>query len=276
MAVVISGFAGASALGLPLGTLLGQAIGWRASFVAVVVIAALVLALASAVLPSVPAASDTHALTQARHAFAPRVLVLLGLCAVIFVAIQSVLTYVVPFLDEVTHVRGSVVSVFLLAYGVATTVGSSVGGRFADANAARALVIGSTGLLASIGLMAPFGASPVLVAVAILGMGLFGMGMAPSLQHRVVTLAGPGGPLAASLPASAVNAGIAIGSLAGGAAVTIEGVGATVAVGGVFAVVAIVIAVATRGLRVRGGEGAAPVAFPPELVATSGSVERNQ
>ncbi|MEO7269896.1 MAG: MFS transporter, partial [Knoellia sp.] len=277
MAVVISGFASASALGLPLGTLLGQAIGWRASFVAVLVIAALVLALASAVLPSVPTARDTYALTQARHAMAPRVLVLLGLCAVIFVAIQSVLTYVVPFLDEITHVRGSVVSAFLLAYGVATTVGSSVGGRFADANAARALVVGSAGLLGSIGLMAALGTSPVFVAVGILGMGLFGMWMAPSLQHRVVTLAGAGGPLAASLPASAVNAGIAIGSLAGGAAITIDGVGATVAVGGAFAVVAIAIAVATRGLRVGSGdEGAPPATSSPQLVTTSGSVERNQ
>ncbi len=102
MAVVISGFASASAFGLPLGTLLGQAIGWRASFVAVVVIAALVLALAFVVLPSVPTAGDSRAFDQARHAFAPRVLALLGLCAVIFVAIQSVLTYVVPFLDQIT------------------------------------------------------------------------------------------------------------------------------------------------------------------------------
>ncbi len=106
MAVVISGFASASAFGLPLGTLLGQAIGWRASFVAVVVIAALVLALAFGVLPSVPTTDDGRAFDQARHAFAPRVLALLALCAVIFVAIQSVLTYVVPFLDEVTRRAG--------------------------------------------------------------------------------------------------------------------------------------------------------------------------
>ncbi len=168
-------------------------------------------------------------------------------------------------------------SAFLLAYGVATTVGSSIGGRFADANAARALVVGCVGLLGSIGLMAAFGTSPVFVAVAILGMGLFGMGMAPSMQHRVVTLAGPGGPLAASLPASAVNAGIAIGSLAGGVAINVNGVGATVTVGGALAVVAIAIAVATRHLRVGGGgSAAADVATPRAPLVTSGSVERNQ
>ena len=56
MALVISGFATSSALGLPLGTLLGQAIGWRGAFVAVVALAALILAAALVMLPSVPTA----------------------------------------------------------------------------------------------------------------------------------------------------------------------------------------------------------------------------
>lgn len=271
MAVVISGFASASALGLPLGTLLGQAIGWRASFVAVVVIAALVLALAAGLLPSVPSAKESRAVAQAREAFAPPVLALLALCAVIFVAIQSVLTYVVPFLDEVTQVDGVVVSVFLLAYGVATTVGSSIGGRFADANAAKTLIVGTVGLLASLVVMQVLGGSAVFVALAILGLGLFGMGMAPSMRHRVVSLAGRGGPLAASLPASAVNAGIAIGSLAGGAAITVGGVGATVIAGMTFALAAIALAVATRTLAVQ------PDPLQAIAVASaSASVGRNQ
>ncbi len=48
---MISGFATASAVGLPLGTLLGQAIGWRGSFVAVVAISAVILVAAILVLP---------------------------------------------------------------------------------------------------------------------------------------------------------------------------------------------------------------------------------
>ena len=54
MAIVITGFAMASALGLPLGTLLGQAVGWRGSFVAVVLVGAVVLVAAVLVLPSLP------------------------------------------------------------------------------------------------------------------------------------------------------------------------------------------------------------------------------
>jgi MFS transporter, DHA1 family, inner membrane transport protein len=249
MAVVISGFATASALGLPMGTLLGQAVGWRGAFVAVVIVAALVLVAATAVLPSVPSSIDTRALGQARHALAPRVLAVLALCVLIFTAIQSALTYLVPFLDEVTAIEGSAVSVFLLAYGVATTLGSSSGGRFADANAARTLVVGTIGVTASLVAMRVFGGSPLLMLLTVIGVGLFGMGMAPSMQHRVVSLAGPGAPLASSLPASAVNVGIALGSYAGGVAVAGAGVHAAVVTGSVVGVLAIGVAWATGALE---------------------------
>lgn len=211
MATVISGFATASAVGLPLGTLLGQAVGWRGAFTAVVAIAGAVLVVAVVVLPSVPTTPGSRALGQARSAFAPRVLAMLGFCALVFVAIQSALTYLVPFLGEVSGVDGPLVSVYLLAYGVATTVGSALGGRFADTSSRRALVIGSIGVTVSLLAMFAFGANPVVAGLGVLGIGLFGMGMAPSMQHRVSGLSGDGAALAASLPASAVNAGIAIG-----------------------------------------------------------------
>ncbi|MEV0521998.1 hypothetical protein AB0I66_01130 [Streptomyces sp. NPDC050439] len=60
------------------------------------------------------------------------------------------------------------------------------------------------------------GTQPLLVAVALAGWGLVGFGLVPALQLRVITLAGPGGDLGATLGASAVNAGIAIGAAIGG------------------------------------------------------------
>lgn len=249
MALVISGFATASAFGLPLGTLLGQAVGWRGSFIAVVVAGAVVLIAAVALMPSVPSSSEHRAFGQARHAFAPRVLALLALCCVIFMAIQSALTYVVPFLDDVTGISGPLVSVFLLGYGVATSVGSYAGGRFADTNARGALIVGTIGVTASLIAWTLFGGFAIVVAISVFGMGLFGMGMAPSLQHRVVSLAGAGAPLAASLPASAVNAGIALGSLAGGIAIDAGGIRASVTTGAVIAAIAIGVAWATSLLK---------------------------
>ena len=191
-------------------------------------------------------------------------LAVLAFAMLVFAGIQSALTYLVPFLDEVSGVSGSAVSIFLLAYGVATAVGSFGGGRFADANAARTLVVGTIGVTASLAAMAVFGASPLVVAVAVLGTGLFGMGMAPSMQHRVVSLAGPGAPLASSLPASAVNVGIAAGSFAGGAAIDRAGIAAAVVTGAVIAALAVIAAWATSYLK-----APAPVAAPDPVAVLS-------
>src|SRR5918997_2727684 len=146
MAIVVSGFATSSAIGLPVGTLLGQAVGWRWSFAAVVAVGVVVLVVATVVLPAVPSVRDHRAAGQARAALAPRVLAVLGLTVLIFTAIQSALTYLVPFLNQVTGVSGPLVTAFLLAYGAATAIGSFGGGRFADGNATRSLVVGSVGI----------------------------------------------------------------------------------------------------------------------------------
>jgi len=71
--------------------------------------------------------------------------------------------------------------------------------------------------------------------------------MTPSVQLRVVTLAGPGAALASSLPASAANAGIACGSVLGGLTIAEIGTRPVVLTG--VAVAAVVAAVLTRNLQ---------------------------
>ncbi|GAA1584291.1 MFS transporter [Kribbella sancticallisti] len=247
LAVVISGIAVSAAVGVPLGTLLGQAVGWRGSFVAIIGLAVLVLIATAALVPSVPSTGG-GAGNQAKYAFAPRVLAVLGLNFLLFAALFSALTYIVPFLERVTGISGALISVFLLAYGVATAVGSFGGGRYADANAARTLIIGSAGVAVSLLVLYLVGSIPALVAPALLALGLFGMGMAPSIQYRVVSLAGPGGQLASSLPASAINVGIAFGSLAGGVALDRFTTSSVVVTALIIATLAIPVAWATSYL----------------------------
>lgn len=249
MAVIISGFAMSSALGLPLGTLLGQAVGWRGAFTAVVVAGVVVLVFAAVVLPPVPTPRGSGAVGQARHAFAPRVLAVLAVSLLTFAAMLAAITYLVPFLNRVTDVSGPAVSAYLLVYGAATAIGSFGGGRFADADASRTLIVGAIGVTVSLVALLLVGSNPWLVAIAVFGVGLFGMATGPSIQHRVVALAGPGAPLASSLPASAVNVGIAFGAFAGGIAIDAGGVQLAVIAASVIAVAAIAAAWATSSLK---------------------------
>ncbi|RIQ11090.1 MFS transporter [Jiangella rhizosphaerae] len=248
IAVVIAGVAVSAALGVPVGTLAGQTLGWRGSFAALVVLTAVALIATLAVVPSVPS-SGGGAGHQARHAFAPRVLAVLFLNVLVFAALFAALTYIVPFLESVTDISGGLISVFLLAYGAATAVGSFAGGRFADTNAARTLTVATIGVAVALLALWLGGANAVLAALALLALGLFAMGMLPSIQYRVISLAGPGGALAQSLPASAANVGIAAGSAAGGIAIGHFAASSVVVTGLILAAVAIPVAWATGFLR---------------------------
>jgi MFS transporter, DHA1 family, inner membrane transport protein len=253
ISMIISGVTVSAAVGVPLGTLASQELGWRGSFATVIVLCVVALIATAALVPSVPVPSGPGAgrgaAGQAKYAFAPRVLAMLSLNVVVFASLYTALTYIVPFLRNVTGVTGAVVSVFLVAYGVATAVGSFGGGRFADRNAARALLVATTGTAVALLALYVVGSMPVLVALVLLAWGMLAMSMAPSLQLRVVTLAGPGAGLASSLPASATNVGIAVGSAAGGVAISDFGPSAPVLTAAIIGVVGIVLAWATSYLK---------------------------
>ncbi len=249
LAVVIAGFAVSAALGLPLGTLIGQTVGWRGAFATFVVIGAVCLIATLAIIPRVPPTGAGGIAAQVRHALAPRVLAVLGLAFLLFTGQYAALTYITTFLEQVTGISGGVISVFLFAYGAATAVGVFAGGRFADKAASRTLIVATAALIAVLGVLYLAGALPILVAASLILFGLFGMGLVPSLQYRVVSLAGPGHSLAETLPASTINAGIAVGALAGGWAIANYSPSSVVLVGLVICIVALPVAWATSTLK---------------------------
>ncbi|XVS67496.1 MFS transporter [Actinosynnema sp. CA-299493] len=251
IALIISGVTVSAALGVPLGTLASQGFGWRGSFTGIIVLCVLALIATLVLVPSV-AGSGSGAPAdagQAKYAFAPRVLFMLTVNVVVFTSLYTALTYIVPFLQNVTGITGALISAFLLAYGVATAVGSFGGGRFADKNASGTLIVGTAGTAVALLVLYLVGSNPILVAVVMLFWGVLTMSMAPSLQLRVVSLAGPGGRVASSLPASAVNIGIAAGSAAGGVAISGFGPSAPIITASAIAAVGILLAWATSYLK---------------------------
>lgn len=270
ISAVVGGFAVSAALGLPLGTLIGQALGWRDSFITMVILCAVCLIATVAFIPPVKSTGAGGISAQVRHALAPRVLALLGLAFLLFAGQYATLTYIAPFLEEVTGISGGLISAFLLAYGAATAVGVFGGGRFADKAASRTLIVANVVLIVALGVLYLVGAIPILVAASLILWGLFGLGLVPSLQYRVVSLAGPGRDLAATLPASAINAGIAVGALVGGWAVASYNASSVVLVGLVICIVALPVAWATSFLKP--AEESETLRFP--VAATETTEER--
>jgi MFS transporter, DHA1 family, inner membrane transport protein len=265
MSSVIGGFAVSAAIGVPAGTLVGQHFGWRAAFLIVAVLGTLVFIAAAALVPrsrtAMPAGPGSHL----REALSPRVVALLALAVVLFAGSYGALTFITPFLRHVTHISETWITAFLLVYGAATACGAFGGGRFADRNAARALVTGTAVLVAVFAVLLSAGRVPVIAAVALAAWGLFGFGLVPSLQYRVVSLAGSGAAVAATLPASAINAGIALGSVLGGWALTTHGPSAPAGTAIILTAIALLAAVATSRLQ---SANAAPATSPPPDTST--------
>ncbi|MET8797352.1 MFS transporter [Nocardia sp. NPDC004568] len=249
MAVVISGFAVSGAVGMPLGRLLGEAVGWRVSFLAVVLAATAVLLIALLVVPRVATESEVGMLGRLRFAFAPRVLAVLAVGVLLFAGVSAALTYLVPFLEGVAGISGPWIGACLMGFGIAAAVGSFAGGKFADTGAARALIIGAGGVSASLVAMVLWGASPLVAVFAVLGLGMCSSGITSPWQHRVEHLAGPGAIVAASLPASAGNLGDAIGAFSGGHAIDTGGIPVAILTAAILATVSIAAAIAGRSLR---------------------------
>ncbi|GAA1582613.1 MFS transporter [Kribbella sancticallisti] len=271
IAAVFGGIAVATALGVPAGTAIGHALGWRAGFLAIVVTGALALLISLVVIPSVPHSGTGGLRAQARYAFAPRVLAVLGVGLLVMGGQFAALTYLAVYLSDITRVSGAAVSWFLLAYGAANAVGTFAGGWAADRAPARTIVIASAVLVAALATLYSAGANPAVVLVVLLVWGLVGFGLVPSLQYRVTMLAGPGADLAGVLPASAVTAGIAVGAVIGGRAVASAGVDAAVLVSAIICGLGVLAAAATSLLRpVEASRPVASRGLDAEPVATEG------
>jgi DHA1 family inner membrane transport protein len=248
ISTVFGGIAVSTAIGLPLGTFIGQELGWRAAFGSVAALGVVALAAIAALVPRVDNRGAGGLRAQAPHALAPRVLALLGVGFLVMGGEFAALTYLTPFLEQTTGISGSLVSVFLLAYGIANAAGTFLGGRAADRNASLTLATATIVVVGALVLLYLGGSAVALAVIALLVWGLVGFGLVPSLQYRVVSLAGPGGDLASTLPASAVTGGIAVGSLIGGWAVARHGPSAAVLVVVINCGIAGPAAIATRWL----------------------------
>jgi MFS transporter, DHA1 family, inner membrane transport protein len=219
IALMFSGLTLANVLGVPAGTALGQALGWRASFWAIVPIG---LAAAIAVLWLVPAQGETS--NRLAHEFrvlqSPRVLLVLAMSVLCSAALFCVFTYIAPTLETVTKVSPHGVTIVLLLFGIGITAGNLVGGALSDWRPMRFLVGALLALLASLGALyfaEPF-AVPMVATVLVWGAIQFAAG-AP-LQSRIVDQASAAPNLASTLNQGAFNLGNASGASLGGMMLT--------------------------------------------------------
>ncbi|WP_416467415.1 MFS transporter [Pseudomonas sp. LFS044] len=223
LSLVWLGLTLALALGVPLGTLLGSLWSWRAIFVALGVLGLLSLLglvrlmprQAAAPLPAGGRLAGVAALMQRP------LLAAAGIAMLVSVATFSFLTYVSPFLLQVTQGGVRLLSLAMLMFGAATMLGNVLGGVLADRfEAGRCLKI-ALGLLAANLALLYLGrehAWAVVLLVGVLGAVFFAIVTLSTL--RLLGLARQLAPhatgVASGLSIAAFNLGTALGGALGG------------------------------------------------------------
>lgn len=253
VATMFLGLTVANIVGVPSATLLGQHLGWRATFLVVAGVGLLAMAALALLVPRVPGETPGN-LARELRALCDRQ-VLLGLLTAVFgfAGVFAVYSYLASMVTEVTGLSEASVTLVLALFGVGMTLGALVAGPLTD-RALRPTLYGSLAALAAVLVLFDFTVHVTWAAlVTVVVLGAVGFLTTTPLQMLVMRHARHAPTLAAASNHSAFNLANAGGAWLGGVAIA-AGWGWTspTLVGAALAVVGLAVAV-TAGRLDRGG-----------------------
>jgi predicted MFS family arabinose efflux permease len=249
IAITAAGGSAAFVLGVPLGTAIGHALGWRAAFL---LIGAIVLVLALVVVVFLPPVQHRQPLATGeiplpvRDDRSMRPVVLLCVAILMLLIGQNTLsTYVAPWLIGEARLPAASVPMLLFLFGGAGAVGLVLAGLMADRFPKRGFVAMVLLIMVSVLVLAlAVRSTPVeLTAFAVWGAA-FG-GLPAMLQTRMMRTASPRTrDVAGALQTTAFNVGIGGGALLGSVLLGTAGLGALPVAMVLFLAVGLVLAFA--------------------------------
>src|SRR5437879_11219096 len=129
ISIMFAGLTTANVLGVPLGTLLGQHYGWRATFWAITAIGVIAFVGILALVPSTASGTGTTQLRGELRAFRrPQVLASLAITVLGFGGMFGAFTYVTPMMTDVAGFASSSVTWLLIVFGIGLFLGNLAGG----------------------------------------------------------------------------------------------------------------------------------------------------
>jgi DHA1 family inner membrane transport protein len=276
IATMFAGLTTANVLGVPLGTLLGQQLGWRSTFWAISAVGVLALVGMAVLVPSQPAETSGGGLRHEFSAFRePQVWLSLAVTVLGFGGMFGAFTYIAYTLTEVSGFAAGTVPWLLVLFGAGLFAGNHVGGKAADRSVPRTLAVVLAALAVVMGVFALTASSQVATVASLVLMGAFGFATVPGLQMRIMRYAGQAPTLASGANIAAFNVGNAAGAWLGGLVITAGlGYASTLWVGAVLSLAGLLVLagaeVLARRPSVVGGAGDEVSDGHEEVVSPSG------
>jgi DHA1 family inner membrane transport protein len=212
---VMLGLSVATVAGVPASTILGQTLGWRSAYWAVLVIAIAAAFMISTFVPHSPANTDASLRGELVALKQPQVLYAVSAGMIGFGGLFAMYSYIAPIVTKVMDRSDAWIAAFTLAFGVGSVLGSWAAGILADWNVERSVLLGF--LATALVLVAFYVAAPYVVPALVLVVlvGVLGSVVAITLQIRLMDAAGDAQMLGAALNHSALNVANGLGAFFG-------------------------------------------------------------
>jgi DHA1 family inner membrane transport protein len=219
IALMFTGLTVANVLGVPAGTALGQAFGWRSTFW---VVSALGVIGAIGILALVPHQKpDPNAGLRGELAVfrRPQVWLALAMTALGFAGVFASFTYIAPMMTEVAGFSSGAVTWLLVLFGAGLFAGNLLGGKAADRKLMPSLyvILAALALVLVAFVFTAHAKVPAAITIALFGAA--GFATVPPLQARVMAKAEGAPALASAANIAAFNLGNAGGAWLGGQAI---------------------------------------------------------
>jgi len=215
---VMLGLTVAVLLGNPLAVWMGHAAGWRLAFAWVGLLGVVTILLLRLTVPDTPASRLNSPLRELSALKVGQVWLTLGVGAIGFGGLFSVVSYIAPTLIEVSGVPLSLVPFALSFVGAGMIIGNIAGGRLADRSLMPAIGVLLVWNVLMLALFPVLSSSPWSAMIGVLLLGT-AVSIGVPLQIRLMNVAPHAQALASSLNHSAFNMANALGAWLGGLAI---------------------------------------------------------